>query len=318
TNSLTWTLLGAPSGQYYLIGVADVFNNLTESNEGNNTLAVPITLAIPDLAVTGVTFTGPAAIGEPLPVSMVVTNLGSGFANGSWHDEFVLSTSPSLADAVPNGTFEFNLGHTVPINGSYTVNETITLPTASPGDYYLIGVADDQNNVEESNEGNNTLAVPITLGGPDLAVMSVGWTGQAVAGQTLAVTFVVTNIGSASAVANPYIYDAFGLSSNATVAGVVPNGWVQLYDAYYQTIPPNGSYTNTITWTLPSVPAGQYYLIGYADYYNVVPESDENNNALAVPVNLAIPDLVATSVSFTGQPGPGAQLTLSLVVTNIG
>src|SRR4029077_1949915 len=111
TNTQTWTLLGAPSGQYYLIGVADVFNNLAEANEGNNILAVPITLAIPDLGVTSVTFTGQAVAGQPLAVSMDVTNLGSGFANGSWYDEFVLSTSPALADAVPNGTFNFNLGH---------------------------------------------------------------------------------------------------------------------------------------------------------------------------------------------------------------
>ncbi|HEY3861636.1 MAG TPA: CARDB domain-containing protein, partial [Verrucomicrobiae bacterium] len=222
TNTQTWTLSGVPSGQFYVIGFADVFNNLVESDESNNTLAVPITLAIPDLAVTSVTFSGEAVVGQPLTVSMVVTNIGSGFANGAWYDEFVLSSSPSLADAVPGGTFNFTLSHTVPTNGSYTVNQNITLPAVPVGQYYLIGVADDQNNVEESTYANNTQAVPITLAAPDLAVASVSWAGQPVAGQLLALTLVVTNIGSGFASGEHY--DAFILSSNATLAGEVPNG----------------------------------------------------------------------------------------------
>ncbi len=43
------------------------------------------------------------------------------------------------------------------------LNMGIDLPGVCNGDYYLVSITDPDNNMLESNEGNNWVAVPITL-----------------------------------------------------------------------------------------------------------------------------------------------------------
>ena len=194
-------------------------------------------------------FTGQPGPGAQLTLSLVVTNIGSGFASNGWYDAWVLSTDTTLAGAV-GSYIARNYSHpALPVNGSYTNTTTGNLPSVAAGSYYLIGVADYYSYVDEASKTNNTVAVPITLGAPDLAVASVGWTGQAVAGQQLSVWLVETNLGAVAA--SSYWYDQFVLSSNLTVAGAIPSGTLTAYNSQ-NGLPPAGSYTNSQTWTLPA------------------------------------------------------------------
>src|SRR5439155_1162896 len=51
---------------------------------------------------------------------------------------------------------------------AYTDNLPPTIPVVPPCAYYLIVRTDSSGNVAETNEGNNDLAVPITVTAPDL------------------------------------------------------------------------------------------------------------------------------------------------------
>src|ERR1022692_814076 len=116
---------------------------------------------LPDLAVASVSWTGQPVAGQGLTLNMVVTNIGSGAASGSWQDEWVLSTNTTVGGQVAGGVFTENCNfgqcnHTVSSNGSYSVSLGFTLPNVPAGAYYLIGVVDDGDSLYESNYANNT------------------------------------------------------------------------------------------------------------------------------------------------------------------
>jgi hypothetical protein len=52
--------------------------------------------------------------------------------------------------------------------GSYTVERNISNLLAEAGDYYLLFVTDTFLNQPETNENNNTTAVPLTITNPDV------------------------------------------------------------------------------------------------------------------------------------------------------
>jgi hypothetical protein len=267
-----------------------------------------------DLSPVSVGWTGQPTAGQSLTLTMTVTNIGSGIGPVFWQDEWFLSTSSLTNDVVSGGAFLVSMNKTIAANSSYTDSHAFTLPKVPAGDYYLIGVADIANNISESNETNNTKAVPITLGLPDLSPVSVGWTGQPVAGQSLTLTMTVTNIGSGFASG---VWDeAFFLSTNATTNGAVAGGSFTPF-AVSRTVDTNSSYTNSHTVTLPNVPPGVYYLIGVADIANQVFESNETNNQFATNIVIGEADLVATNLSWGGPVVAGTNLSVSFAVTNV-
>src|SRR5205814_349540 len=72
-------------------------------------------------------------------------------------------------------------------------------PRPPVGNVYLLIRTDSGNAVLEGNEGNNVRAVPITVAAPDLAVSTVSGPSAAVLGDTVAVNWTVTNVGTVTA-----------------------------------------------------------------------------------------------------------------------
>src|SRR5206468_2297585 len=106
------------SGYYYLLLTTDGYGNrVPESDETNNTIAIPLTVGQADLAVTALTGVPAQASAQQLvPVSWTVTNqAASGAASGSfiaccaqtdhgsyqynniWFDRFFLSADAVLS-----------------------------------------------------------------------------------------------------------------------------------------------------------------------------------------------------------------------------
>ena len=281
TTSIGVTLPAVPAGNYYLIAQADDRNYVYESNENNNSLVVPITLAIPDLVPVSVSWNNPPVAGQANTLNMVVTNLGNGAASGGWYNQWILSTTTNAANAVANGTFEnsyccFN----APTNGSYTASIGVTLPAVPAGTYYLIAQADDRNYVYESNETNNSLAIAITIGNTDLVATNFSLGATAIAGTNLPVSFTVINNGTNAY--SSYWYDSVSLS-NATL-GVVVTNW-EFYG--YHSLPVSGSYLQSQLIPLPGVAAGtNYYLIAHVDDLNYVAELNKSNNFQVLQVTI--------------------------------
>ncbi len=196
-------------GDRHLLIALDNNHNLRETDETNNILSVPITLIAPedidrDLKVTS--FTVPDTIYTynensegTVDVSWTVSNLGTDQTTTSfWKDQLYLSqdkyfdnSDVSLDDAAYCNELGCSLEYgkvntyhrreSLEGKSSYTVNLTLNLGdlpylrehSGFPvGDAYLLLITDAENKVSETDETNNTFALPITMTDESITVDS--------------------------------------------------------------------------------------------------------------------------------------------------
>ena len=95
TNQVQLPLI--QSGQYYLIFKTDYYNDVAESDENNNLLAVPFMFESTPADLIPVQLLAPADItgppNPPVTVAWQVANQGIGPALNTWRDELYLSTN---------------------------------------------------------------------------------------------------------------------------------------------------------------------------------------------------------------------------------
>jgi hypothetical protein len=290
-------------GNYFLILVANgsslYGSGLAESDLSNNMAVLPITLDIrlPDLAPLG--FQAPSQVtGQPYPEVTVVwgvTNQGRGAA------ESPLSVPPDytwpLADAVflsTEPTIDVFWGR--PICGywqraqpflpgaSEWHTNTVRVPVAESGSYYLVFKTDAYDSVFESDEGNNTVAVPVTfrLSPPgDLSVSQ----------------FIVPRVISGPG--NPTVSVAWQVGNEGI--GPITDTWTDMLVLFGPTysgvtmgtfwitnsLLPGESYWRTNVFTLPITESGDYQLTlrtGDSGPFDL----DWNNNMLTAPITFNI------------------------------
>ncbi|MEI6783111.1 MAG: CARDB domain-containing protein, partial [Verrucomicrobiota bacterium] len=169
TNTLLVDIPPGAAGPYFLIVVADSSGLIDLPwASANNVLATPVatvlSLAPPsDLAMTSVSTAAASGLpGDSITVNWTVRNVSTNRADGRWTDALYLSPTPVLGlDAILIGQQD-RLGPVQP-GASYTANQPVTLPAATPGNYYLLARADVRNNVREYSKANNTAASTTTL-----------------------------------------------------------------------------------------------------------------------------------------------------------
>ncbi len=173
--SATVAVPNLPAGDYYLILVVDVYNNVYEENEANNQQVRAVEIRTPDLRPTLLSAPPSTATQNTMEISWTVENGGTAEAKASWYDSVYLSTD----DAVGGGDVGLtnpSWSEAVVAGGDYGLNATVSVPNLPAGDYYLILVVDVYNNVYEENEGNNNTHRSIRLTGPQtLRVVAMGW-----------------------------------------------------------------------------------------------------------------------------------------------
>ncbi|HEY9176032.1 MAG TPA: CARDB domain-containing protein, partial [Verrucomicrobiae bacterium] len=203
---------------------------------------------------------------------------------------------------------------------SLTVTQQVIVPAVGTGPRYFGVLLDSGNQVVELNETNNTAfaVAPLNIVATDLRVAQVTAPANATFGQTVPVTFVVTNAGSAAAAVS--WVDRLYLSTTSNTLATL------LTTANAPTVPlaPASSYTNTVSVTLPlagSSTPGQYFLVVAADHGNDIAESDESNNLRASPMALGLPplpDLTVVNILSPSNAQPGQTVSLVYTVTNRG
>jgi subtilase family serine protease len=213
--SQTITLPNRPAGDYYLLLATDSTNAQGESNEGNNVRAIPITIGVPDLTISGATAPESGALGGTIDVSWTVANQGAVTAPADWRDRIYISTNTTWDSSDTLVTSESIASQTPLAAGSnYTINRSITLPNQAPvGSGYLLFRANANSAQGESNETNNVVAIPFTVNAPNL-VVSNGTAPESVSiGATINVAWTVANVGSVGA--NADWYDTIFISNDA-------------------------------------------------------------------------------------------------------
>jgi subtilase family serine protease len=296
-------------GTYYVIAEADATKVVSETQEGNNTVARAVTVG-GDLIVSAFTAPAKAGAGAAVTLTDTTTNQGSVAVTASV-TRFYFSTNAQFdsIDTLLAG------GHAVPglsANTADAATTTVTLPSnIAPGSYNLIAKADADGTVAETQEGNNIAARSIQVG-PDLAISAFTVPSRLGAGGSFVVNDTTTNQGGGDAGAS---VTQFYLSTNALLdaSDTLLNG-----NHAVGALAASGSSSASTTIVIPgNTPAGSYYLFAKADGGNAVNETQETNNTAIKGVSIG-PDVIVSSVFVTSPVAAGAKTTVTDTVTNQG
>ncbi|MEQ1614530.1 MAG: CARDB domain-containing protein [Hyphomicrobiaceae bacterium] len=299
------TLPGYLSPGTYFIGVVADYNSaMVETSETDNAspgIAITVTAGRPDLDIyfTPIVSSTTVSAGGHVTFTFDLDNLG-GSASVSSTTGIYLSTDSTISTS---DVLITTRTHPSFPGGFYqTSNVDLLLPAdLAPGTYYVGGIADYANLINESNEANNPSAgVAITVTAPaptpDLAITALPSvdTTTATAGGLISYSFSVDNLGPAVASASTTgIY----LSTDATVTA----GDILLNSVGMASITSGGYQSAIADLVLPSnLAPGNYYIGAIADATNAVAESNEvNNSSSIVTITVTLPQ---ADLSFVGIP----------------
>jgi subtilase family serine protease len=305
------------TGAGYLIIVADGNSAQGETNENNNRFAIPFRLDAPDLIVSAGHAPTSVTVGATININWDVKNTGTVSANGDWYDRVVISTDQIYGNSDDTYLTEVWQGSLTPLpaGSSYNRSLNLTLPSTATGDRFLLFKTDQYNQQGETDENNNILSRPINISASDLQITATNSPGTAILGETIELTWTVANNGTG--IASQDWYDRVYLSTNQTLDG--NDVFVTAEFIASQTpLATGSSYTISKNVNLPSFAPGNQYLLFVTDRDNYQGEINENNNLLAVPINLTAPDLVVSVASAAPVATVGQSTQISWTVHNQG
>ncbi|MDZ8263045.1 CARDB domain-containing protein [Nostoc sp. ChiQUE01b] len=326
------------SGDVYLLFVADrreYGDNQAETNEDNNVFAQSITINAPDLVITAANAPTTAALGETISVSWTVKNQSIVSAFADWNDAVYISDD-QFFDYSDTQLISRNAGEDTPLASgeSYTATEDISIPNyVATGDVYdglrqryLLFVADQGggwsgDNQVETNEDNNVFAQAIAINAPDLVITAANAPTTAALGETISVSWTVTNLGIVSAFAN--WYDAVYISDDQFF-DESDTYLTDLYTGENTSLAAAGSYTATQDISIPDYgKIGDRYLLFVADAArgwgsNSQVETNEDNNVFVQAITINAPDLVITAANAPTTAALNETISVSWTVKNQG
>ncbi len=280
--------------------VADATNQVSESNETNNSAELRVTATQPtlkpDLAIASTDWSPRTlTVGQNVTLSIVVRNQGQ--ANAGPFIVEIRDSAGTDRQTLPG----LAVGSTAPVSFTRRVNNTT--------EFFTITV-DATNQVDELDETNNSVQIrvdaqPQAPRKPDLTISGVDWTPRVPRlGENVNFTVVVRNQGDGNA--GPFlveIRDSAGQDRRA-VSGLSAASSVSLSFTRRQN---NATEIFTIT----------------VDITNQVDESNETNNSTQVRIEALaetrLPDLTIDSLDYSPRdPSVGSTLTLTALVRNIG
>ncbi|MGK7960778.1 CARDB domain-containing protein, partial [Crocosphaera sp.] len=262
-----------------------------------------------------------AKIGDNLTFTWTVTNNGTDATTADrWFDHIYISdddiydvNDTYVTDYVPNN-LSLNPGQ------SYEVTRFVTLPETDIGDRYLLMITDLANQQTETDETNNTIAIPLQLEAApdiDLIVSAIEAPTEAVGRQNIDLSWTVENQGTADSTKamTDYIY----LSPNNIIGD--EDDILIRSPLFEETVIAGGSRVRTTNLFLPnSLEDGDYYLVIGTDHNNNIFETDETNNfnITEQPLTIASPDLTVSSVNIPSTVLRGETFDITWTVENIG
>ncbi len=288
TENLTfsWVVGYAPRSITALVATGGI---VIESDETNNEKTCILSPLLSDLTIQEVTWLPDNPdIGENVTFTVPILNQGSGNS--------ITSRVDFLVD---NEILDYRwLG---PIDAGEA--ETVYFVWIVKGGVHKIrAIADPQRKVPESDETNNTKTITFPALPPDLVIEQITWTPPEPAiGDTVTFTVTVKNQGEAN---SGYAYIAYYIDN------------VQLTSGRVNPISHNATDNQTFTWMLTT---GEHVIKAFADFTDIVDESDETNNEGSTTLAPTGPDLIIESIDWSrNDPQVGEMVNFSATVKNNG
>lgn len=265
-------------GSWYVLVVADVAGTVSEGSEANNTSATAIELPDIDLELSSFSSSdSTGAAGDSVTLSGYVYNYGTD-ASGAFTLGFYLSANRTFeaGDTLLATKSMGSLGYW----DSTSFRQSVTLPAGTAGgDWYLLGVADPDGVLPESDESNNLGYDTFEVARPDLETLHYLSDTYVSPGDTTRSSWTCYNDGAADAIDAVL---AWYLSSNPLLDAADT-----LLATSTTSIPAIDSKTGTMTLTIPADTAdGSWYLLFVADPDDLIDESDESDNTDYSPLSV--------------------------------
>ncbi|MBP46864.1 MAG: hypothetical protein CMH53_02915, partial [Myxococcales bacterium] len=314
------------AGKYNVLIIADAAKAVSESNESDNQISVPLTVLapkLPDLQLTAVALGSKLISFKPgAKVTLKVTAKNGGtVSTGAYGARAFLSTDGTITPldtAVSNIAIKASL--LAGKSTSYDLTVTIPLNT-KPGNYFLGAYLDPSNQIVEILESNNTSkAVSVKVEAQaDLFAVSVKTDKTYYKpGDTVSYTVNYSNLGTANAGSHTV---SLRFSTNTVIS---PQD-TELKALAVKTISAAKSLSLKGTFVLPkATKAGSAYIGAWIDSKNTIKESNESNNTTSTPVtiqNILVKkaDLIPDAVKVTSSTvSAGKAITWSANEKNIG
>lgn len=331
-----FTLPEGPDGAGTIVVTitSDFYNNVIElpapAAENNNTGTTTVSSTLrnyPDLQVQTLAIS-PAGLqsGNTATISWQDANTGAAAAGGLITDsvvvrntttgEWLLNTSVAY-DTSAQGNSPIGAGQSLARQVSFTLPDG----TRGAGQLAVEVTTDIGNSVFEYNAGgtgesNNQTAInanSTVAAYPDLTVISISAPASGVAGQTIAVSWVVKNNGT-KATAGAWTDQVF-LSNDPAVGG---DQFIGSFN-YSDSVAAGASVTRTETLTLPQFGTGNRWIVIVTDAGNSIFESNEQNNVSIDDQAINLPSNLSLSFSSTTfSEGAGSGSVFGTVVRNSG
>lgn len=336
TGGGTYTVRADGSGAWSIPIQAPVFDDFSPANTdvgSHGVLVEPaaapsgwdvatVQLILPDL------YADPAGpqLSDPSPSAGVPV-----LVNGTLRAGTAVSvSSPSNVSFTVDGT-ELQRFAVPSLTANGVLNFTSTW-TPTSGWHTIAFIADPDDEVAESDEGNNTASLSVFVGGPDLVPMDIVLEGETVdaypdpgtvgfvstpiqgrIGGVLNVSFQVENVGTDVAGA-PF---AVRLVETQGLRG--PPIGPPAFEATVSTdlAPAARAGPWNASWPVPNRP-GVYHLNVTADADGNVTEAFEGNNTFVVIVNVSGPDYRISQVNVPAKVTAGSANSLAVFVRNDG
>ena len=154
---------GTSAGTWYVLFRADALDEIAETNETNNVASRQITVTGPDLTVSSISLgTGTAPPGGTVPTSCTVKNAGDAFSAASTLKYYLSSNSSWDGNDLFLGAVD-RVGSLDPGQSGAEAADLVIPSGTSPGSWYILCRADANEEIVESNEGNNTRSAALTV-----------------------------------------------------------------------------------------------------------------------------------------------------------
>jgi len=301
------------NGQYYIISYPDIANLIIESIDDNNTDSYAIQIGEiaqngPDLDVTRVRVNPDSDLvpGQEVEIEIRIENEGNEDSNSFDVLVYLDVDGDNGYDANEfMGEFQFN---SLDADENDTVFVDFDLPTniSSTGVYELFAVADSNNDINETDEGNNDKDDNITIalannGAEDVAILNETVTPTNVmAGGTVDVMVNHIYIGNQTRDDLPNLDLAYYLSTDCELS---ISDDIFLDDETSSIGSDNPNVDEDDTLTIPDgTPSGIYYILFVADSDNEVTEGAlENNNVECVEISVTNPNSPEGDIFITDE-----------------
>lgn len=292
-------------------------NNISQGDTTNVILRPPADLEISDIEIpAAVTNIGTAAI------RYKVTNIGNSSPTDKvWSDVIYLSTLP-VFDASKSYRFNYLRSANpagIPLSMEYIANEDISIPNdIVPGNYYVYVKTDNSNQVfeytfEENNMLRSTSTIAISVAPyPDLEVTDIHVPDSSGTGETILVSYMVTNVGAADA-KNGWTDWIYIVDKRGVEIGLKE---IKRFD----NLKVDEAYIVSAEVTLPAginLGSGNYSIYAKTNAANSLYEhKQENNNKKDDSIFIIPSDLSIVSISAPATVYTGNSISVDFTVTN--